>query len=210
MSEHLFGPSLSAYFTGLALGFSLIVAIGAQNAFVLRQGLRREHVFPVCLICSLSDAVLIIFGVTGFRTISERFAWLEQLLRYGGAAFLIWYGVMSLKSAVKSSGSLLAAENSPAPLGRTLAVCLALTWLNPHVYLDTVVMLGILSIGFPGAGHLFAAGAVTASFTFFFALGYGARLLRPLFAKPVVWRIFEVAIAAMMFFLAAMLIRAGG
>ena len=204
MLEALLNPSFKAYLAGLTLGFSLIVAIGAQNAFVLRQGLRSEHVLPVCLICAVSDAILISFGVTGFKVISGHFIWLEPLLRYGGAIFLIWYGAMSLRAALKSTGSLLAAENNPAPLKQTLAICLALTWLNPHVYLDTVVMLGLLSAGFPG--HVFAAGAITASFVFFFALGYGARLLRPVFARPGVWRVFETLIAGLMFFLAVMLL----
>ena len=194
------------YFTGLALGFSLIVAIGAQNAFVLRQGLRREHVFPVCLVCALSDAILIVFGVTGFRTLSEKFVWLEPALRYGGAAFLFWYGARSFWSVWRSKGGLAAAEDRPASLGRTLSVCLALTWLNPHVYLDTVVMLGILSAGFPGREAVFAAGAMSASFLFFFALGYGARALSPFFARPRVWRVFEALIGLLMWCIALKLL----
>lgn len=209
---------MQVYLTGLFLGFSLIVAIGAQNAFVLRQGLKREHVFPVCLMCALSDAVLIGFGVTGFRTLNEQFVWLEPLLRYGGTAFLVWYGATSLRSALKSSSSLLVeddqvgvkstAELAAPPLGKTLILCLALTWLNPHVYLDTVVMLGVLAAGYPGQEKIFAAGAISASFIFFFALGYGAALLRPIFAKPLTWRIFESAIALLMWFLAAKLLLA--
>lgn len=196
----------AVYFTGLALGLSLIVAIGAQNAFVLRQGLRREHVLAVCLVCALSDAALIVFGVTGFRVISERLTWLEPALRYGGAAFLFWYGLRSFRSAWSSAGGLAAAENQAAPLGRTLLICLALTWLNPHVYLDTVVMLGLLSTNYPGREAVFAAGAVSASFLFFFALGYGARLLRPVFANPRVWRGFEAAIGLLMWAIAAKLL----
>lgn len=192
---------MDVYLTGLSLGFSLIVAIGAQNAFVLRQGLRKEHVFPVCLLCALSDAVLIIFGVTGFRAVSAKYLWLEPVLRYGGAAFLFWYGARSLRSALKSSSSLLAADDRAVSLSRTLALCLALTWLNPHVYLDTVVMLGVLSTGYPGRERVFAAGAMSASVIFFFALGYGAALLRPVFANPRTWRIFEGAIAALMWFI---------
>lgn len=197
---------MSVYFTGLALGLSLIVAIGAQNAFVLRQGLRREHVFPVCLICALSDAALIVFGVTGFRVISERLDWLEPVMGLGGAVFLFWYGLRSFRAARTASGGLEAAENQAAPLGRTLLICLALTWLNPHVYLDTVVMLGLLSTNYPGREAIFAAGAVSASVMFFFALGYGARLLRPLFAKPGVWRGFEAAIGLLMWAIAPKLL----
>lgn len=196
-----------AYFTGMALGASLIIAIGAQNAFVLRQGLRREHVFPICLVCAVSDAVLIVFGVTGFHELSARLTWLEPILRYGGAAFLFWYGLKSLLSALRSSETLLAEQERPvAPLGRTLLICLALTWLNPHVYLDTVVMLGMLSRGFPGLERYFALGAMSASFIFFFSLGYGARLLRPIFANPKAWRIFEGCIAALMWFIAVKLL----
>ncbi|UQZ90407.1 amino acid transporter [Deltaproteobacteria bacterium Smac51] len=198
---------IGAWFSGFALGFSLIVAIGAQNAFVLRQGLRREHVFPVCLVCALSDAILIVIGVTSFQAVSQRFEWLEPAMRWGGAAFLIWYGLKSLRSALSSSETLLAAEDNPAPLSKTLLLCLALTWLNPHVYLDTVVMLGMLSTNYPGRTSAFAAGAMSASFIFFFALGYGARLLRPVFANPKVWRIFEGGIALLMWFIAFQLLR---
>lgn len=200
---------IAAYGIGLALGFSLIVAIGAQNAFVLRQGLRGEHVFPVCLVCALSDAALILFGVTGFHAVSARLVWLEPALRYGGAAFLAWYGARSLYSALRATGGLPVGEGPAAPLGRTLALCLALTWLNPHVYLDTVAMLGMLSTGFPGREQAFALGAISASFTFFFSLGYGARLLRPLFAKPRTWRILELGIAVLMWSIAVKLLRAG-
>lgn len=200
------GTNMGVYFTGLALGLSLIVAIGAQNAFVLRQGLRREHVFTVCLICALSDAVLIIFGVTGFRVISERLIWLEPVLRYGGAAFLFCHGFFSFRSAWSASGGLLAAENQAEPLGRTLLICLALTWLNPHVYLDTVVMLGLLSTNYPGREAVFAAGTISASVLFFFALGYGAGRLRPIFASPKVWRGFEAAIGLLMWAIAVKLL----
>lgn len=198
-----------AYFTGLALGFSLIVAIGAQNAFVLRQGLKGEHVFPVCLLCSVSDAVLIFFGVIGFQAISARYQWLEPALRYGGAAFLIWYGALSLRSALRSSAALGLSGQNPATLGKTLAICLALTWLNPHVYIDTVVMMGMLSANYPGYEKVFASGAASASLIFFFSLGYGAQKLRPLFANPKAWRVFEVLIAALMWFLAFKLLKNG-
>jgi Lysine efflux permease len=198
---------LSVYFTGFALGLSLIVAIGAQNAFVLRQGLRREHIFWVCLICALSDAALIIFGVSGFQVISARFEWINPLLRYGGAAFLFVYGLRCFYSAITSKEGLSAASSRPTSLKRTLAVCLMLTWLNPHVYLDTVVMLGMLSAAYPGREQFFALGAMTASFLFFFTLGYGARLLRPLFENPKTWRIFESLIGILMLFLAFKLLR---
>lgn len=197
---------MNVYLTGFALGLSLIVAIGAQNAFVLRQGLRREHIFWVCLICALSDAALIIFGVTGFKVVTVKFSWLTPALRYGGAAFLLCYGLRCFYSALRSNEGLKAADGRQASFWRTMAVCLMLTWLNPHVYLDTVVMLGMLSAGYPGRESVFALGAMSASFIFFFTLGYGARLLRPLFENPKTWRAFESLIGLLMLFLAAKLL----
>ncbi|MBW6421207.1 LysE/ArgO family amino acid transporter [Rhizobium sp. XQZ8] len=188
----------SVYAAGLSIGLSLIVAIGAQNAFVLRQGLRREHVFAVCLTCAVSDAILITLGVSSFRQVAEVLPWLDPVMRYGGAAFLIWYGLRSLISAFRSSGALVVGEGAGESFRRTLLTCLALTWLNPHVYLDTVVLLGTISTQFPGGQVPFAAGAATGSFLFFFGLGYGARWLRPLFAKPASWRILETLIGLMM------------
>ncbi len=194
--------SLSVYLTGLSMGLGLILAIGAQNAFVLRQGLRNEHVLAICLTCALSDAVLILLGITGFRQIAALLPWLDPAMRYGGAAFLAWYGARSLHSAFRSSGALAAGEGDAAGLGRALLTCLALTWLNPHVYLDTVVLLGTVSTRFPGLEASFAAGAVTASFLFFFSLGYGARKLRPVFADPAAWRMLEGIIALTMWLIA--------
>lgn len=200
---------LSVFGTGLMTGLSLIVAIGAQNAFVLRQGLRREHVLAVCLACALSDAVLIVAGVTGFRQISRLLPWLDPAMRYAGAAFLGWYGLRSLMAALRASGALVAGEMAAAGLRTTLLTCLALTWLNPHVYLDTVVLLGTISTRFPGGEPLFAAGAATGSLLFFFALGYGAAWLRPLFARPAAWRVLEAVIAGVMWTIAAGLVAGG-
>jgi len=170
---------LSVFLTGLTAGLGLIVAIGAQNAFVLRQGLRREHVLPVVLTCALSDAALILLGVTSFARIAALLPWLDPAMRFGGAAFLAWYGLRSLRAALRSTDALrVTAEGAAAPLGRVLLACLAFTWLNPHVYLDTVVLLGSMSTQFPGAQAAFAAGAMTGSFLFFFALGFGASRLR--------------------------------
>ncbi len=194
--------TFAVYFTGLSLGLSFIIAIGAQNAFVLRQGLRGEHVFAICLTCALSDALLITVGVTSFREIARLLPWVEPVLRYGGAAFLIWYGARSLRSALNADSALAVTAAPPAPLRRVLLTCLALTWLNPHVYLDTVVVLGSFSTRFPGQEATFAAGALTGSFFFFFALGYGARWLRPLFARPGAWRVLEGIIALVMWTLA--------
>lgn len=194
--------SFSAYIAGLASGLSLIVAIGAQNAFVLQRGLRGEHVFAVCLACALSDAVLIAAGVAGLQQMLAMAPWLDAALRYVGAAFLVWYGARSLRSALRSQEALVVGTGGAAALGPTLAATLALTWLNPHVYLDTMVLLGTLSTRHPGAEPFFAFGAITGSFAFFFGLGYGTAWLRPLFARPSSWRVLEGVIAAVMWSIA--------
>jgi L-lysine exporter family protein LysE/ArgO len=192
---------------GLVTGLSLILAIGAQNAFVLRQGLRGEHVLAVVLTCALSDALLIAIGVTSFAQVAAILPWLEAVMRYAGAAFLIWYGMRSLRSALKSTEALGVDETrAPGSLRTTLLTCLALTWLNPHVYLDTVVLLGSISTQFSSAQGLFAAGAITGSFVFFFSLGFGAKLLRPVFANPLAWRVLEGAIAVVMWLIALKLL----
>lgn len=189
------------------MGLGLIVAIGAQNAFVLRQGLRNEHVFAICLACAVSDAILIVSGVAGFGKIMALMPWLEPVMRYGGAVFLIWYGARSLLSALRSTEALaVVAETEKRSLAGTLLACLAITWLNPHVYLDTVVLLGSISTQFPGAEVSFAAGALLGSFLFFFSLGYGAAWLRPVFAKPSAWRVLDAIIALVMSVIAFKLI----
>lgn len=193
----------TGFIAGLLLGFSLIVAIGSQNAFVLRQGLRGEHVLPVCLTCALSDSILITVGVAGLGTVVALVPWLEPALRYGGAAFLIAYGLLSFRRATRNDGTLVPADGMGEGLVKTVAVCLALTWLNPHVYLDTVVLLGSISTQYPGRQAAFGLGAVTASFVFFFTLGFGARHLRPLFARPAAWRLLDVGIGVIMWSIAA-------
>ncbi|WP_454695865.1 LysE/ArgO family amino acid transporter [Achromobacter aegrifaciens] len=190
----------TAYIPGFLLGLSLIMAIGAQNAFVLRQGLRQEHVFAVCLACALSDAILISAGVAGFGLAVGALSWLEPALRYGGALFLFAYAARSLRSALRARhDSLTPSSTQTAGRAAALATCLALTWLNPHVYLDTVVLLGSVSSQYDGHKTAFALGAILASFAFFFALGYGARLLRPIFANPNAWRVLDGCVAAAMF-----------
>ena len=193
---------MSAALAGFALGLSLILAIGAQNAFVLRQGLRGEHVLAVCLTCALSDAALITLGVAGMGAAVAALPGLEVALRWGGAAFLTLYGALRLRAALKGGEALTPGGATTARLGPVLATCLALTWANPHVWLDTVVLLGSVSTRWPGEAPAFGMGAVTASFVFFFALGYGARLLRPLFARPAAWRVLDLAVAATMWALA--------
>lgn len=193
---------LTAAISGFLLGLSLIVAIGAQNAFVLRQGLRREHVLPIVLTCAISDAALIVLGVGGFSTAKRLLPGVELYMLWGGVAFLVFYGLLNLRAAFKGSGALDPAEDRATPLASALATCLALTWLNPHVYLDTVVLLGSISAQYPGREWVFGAGAVTGSFVFFFSLGYGARLLRPLFARPIAWRLLDGLVAITMFAIA--------
>jgi L-lysine exporter family protein LysE/ArgO len=195
---------MQAALAGFALGFSLILAIGAQNAFVLRQGLRREHVLPLVLTCAISDAVLIAAGVAGFGALAEAVPWLETVMRYGGAAFLIWYGASNLRSAWRG-GQVLEAGQAAGSLKTAILTCLALTWLNPHVYLDTVVLLGSISAQYDDR-VAFGAGAVAASFVFFFSLGYGARILDPLFRRPESWRVLDVIIGLTMWAIAVKLL----
>lgn len=194
------------YFAGLSLGFSLILAIGAQNAFVLRQGLKKQHVFLVFIICAVSDALLITAGVAGFASVIKQMPWLEPLARYAGVAFLVVYGAKSLWHAIKSSERLSASDQEVASAIKVALTCLAFTWLNPHVYLDTVFLLGAISTQYPGQQVEFALGGVSASFLFFATLAYGARLLAPIFEKPMAWRVFDIIIAIVMWLIAIKLL----
>lgn len=196
---------MQAGLAGFALGLSLILAIGAQNAFVLRQGLRRAHVLAVVLVCAVSDAVLVAAGVTGFGVLAEAVPGLEQIMRYGGAAFLLVYGARSFCAAWRGGVALEAGEGAGS-LRRAVLTCLALTWLNPHVYLDTVVLLGSVSAQYADR-FAFGLGAVCASFVFFFALGYGARLLAPLFQRPASWRVLDAGVGCVMWAIAIGLLR---
>lgn len=196
---------MEAAFAGFGLGLSLILAIGAQNAFVLRQGIRREHVFAVALTCALSDAILIAAGVSGFGLLVTRLPWLEPVMRWGGAAFLLVYGARAFWAAWRGGEHLEAAQTGQASLKGVLLTCLLLTWANPHVYLDTVVLLGSVAAQYTQK-MAFALGAMTASFVFFFSLGYGARMLAPLFARPVAWRLLDVLVGCIMWAVAASLI----
>ncbi|MGR3495516.1 LysE/ArgO family amino acid transporter [Citreimonas sp.] len=189
---------------GFALGLSLILAIGAQNAFVLRQGMMRRHVLPVVLVCAISDAVLITAGVAGFGALTTAIPGLELWMRLAGAAFLIWYGARTLLSAWRGGEALRAGEGTQS-LRAAILTCLAFTWLNPHVYLDTVVLLGAVSAQYDDR-LAFGAGAVVASFAFFFALGFGARALAPVFARPSAWRVLDTGIGLVMWAIAAKLL----
>jgi len=197
----------SAYLAGLGAGAGLIIAIGAQNAFVLRQGLQRLHIGPVVLVCILADVSLILLGVAGMGLVVREHPGLLQWLRYAGAAFLTAYGVLALWRAWRGESGLKPADDGAGSLGRVLLACLGFTLLNPHVYLDTVVLLGSLSTHYDGGGRwAFAGGASTASVLWFLSLGYGARVLLPVFRSQVAWRVFDVAVAAFMLTLATLLL----
>ena len=183
------------------LGLSLIIAIGSQNAFVLKQGLKREHVFLICLFCAVSDALLISAGVAGFGAVTARFPQVVTIAKFAGVVFLVGYGLQSLYASVKLSHALTTEGQAVGSLKKALLLCIGFTWLNPHVYLDTLVLVGMVSTG-ASSKLTFALGAVSASFVFFFALGYGAQLLRPLFAKPKAWNILDALVGILMLYLA--------
>jgi L-lysine exporter family protein LysE/ArgO len=197
---------LLAFLKGFATSAALIVAIGAQNAFVLRQGLKREHVLAVVLVCALSDALLITLGVAGLGGWIEHQPTALALARYGGAAFLLVYGTLAARRALHGE-SMQAAQGGPLSLRAALLVCLGFTYLNPHCWLDTVVLLGSIASQQPdGARAVFGVGAVSASALWFFGLGYGARLLAGVFVRPVAWKLLDGTIALVMGALAASLI----
>ena len=190
---------------GLLAGLSLIVAIGAQNAYVLRQGLARHHLAAIVAVCALSDLVLILAGVTGIGTIVEQAPWVLTLVRWLGVAFLVWYAVGSLRRA-RHAESLAAGGAAAESRRRVIGRAVALTWLNPHVYLDTVLLLGSIANTHGSSGRWwFAAGAGLASVLWFTGLGYGARLLAPLLARPRAWQVLDVLIAVTMLLIALQL-----
>ena len=202
---------MTALLAGLGLGFSLIVAIGAQNLFVLRQGLRREHIVPVIIVCAVSDAVLVVIGIAGLGVVLQSIPWLETVVRWLGFAFLVGYGLLAAWRAWKPKGGLVTAnEQDDAPAvsaiqsrstsRRTTVIltALALTWLNPHVYLDTVFLLGTVANTHGDMRWWFAAGAVAASLVWFFGLAYGSRHLGRWLSTPRAWRILDAIIAVVM------------
>ncbi|MHA7133332.1 LysE/ArgO family amino acid transporter [Oerskovia turbata] len=198
--------TLAPLLAGLGAGLSLIVAIGSQNAFVLRQGLRREHVLPVVLVCALSDLVLIAAGVAGLGVLVARAPVLLAVITWGGAAFLLLLAMQAARRALRPT-TLDAAEGGlRMSAGAAVGTALALTWLNPHVYLDTVLLLGSVAAGHGDARWAFGAGAGIASILWFTTLGFGARVLAPVFARPVAWRVLDGAIAAVMAVLAVTLV----
>ncbi|WP_248305730.1 LysE/ArgO family amino acid transporter [Agromyces sp. H66] len=225
---------VSSLLAGLGLGLSLIVAIGAQNLFVLRQGIRREHVFAVAAICALSDLALIVVGVSGIGAVLQAVPWLVEVIRWLGAAFLVGYGLLAARRAIRPTGEALVADEAsedrggtqrrretptevttrtvtaPATTRTTLAAavltCLALTWLNPHVYLDTVFLLGSVANTHGDGRWAFAVGAGIASIAWFFGLAYGARLLGGVLGSPRAWRVLDGVIAVVMVVLGVSLV----
>lgn len=189
---------ISAFTSGFLTSLSLILAIGAQNAFVLRQGLRREHVGLVVAICALSDASLMAIGVGGFGLLLPSLPWLQHALLWAGAVFLFVYGALRFKAAWKGGEALLPTNQNAATAFQILTTCIILTWANPHVYIDTVMLLGSLSTHYAPYETLFGGGGALGSLLFFSSLGYGARFLAPIFTKPRAWVILEIVIGITM------------
>ena len=199
----MIGPAV----TGFATGFSLILAIGAQNAFVLRQGLIGQHVLPLVLLCAVSDALLISAGVAGFGAVTQAVPALPRIMALAGAAFLFVYGALRFRAAWAGDYALVL-EGMGGSLGTVLATGAAFTWLNPHVYLDTLALVGAVSTRYEPFDEklAFGIGAVSASFVFFFSLGFGARFLAPIMRSPRAWRRLDIGIGAVMWALALMLV----
>jgi len=202
---------IQSFLTGFFLGFSLIIAIGAQNTFVLRQGIAGQHVFYVALFCALSDALLIIIGVAGISFFLNNLISQNSNIIFGlSAVWLAGYGVIRLRSVFKSSKTIKIEMSILRGLFPTISVAAVLTFLNPHVYLDTMILIGSISQQFSGFHKItFALGAVLASFIFFFSLAYGARLLMPIMTRPFSWKILDSLIAFIMFTIAFKLASAG-
>lgn len=192
-------PALLTAAAGFGTGLSLIVAIGAQNAFVLRQGIVRRHVLPVVVLCAVSDVALIAVGISGIGAVLAHAPAAITVIRWAGAAFLVSYAVLAARRALRPGRLDATMEVGSATLATSILTCLALTWLNPHVYLDTVLMLGSVANNQGDSGRwLFGLGAATASVTWFLALGYGAQFLHRVFARPNAWRVLDAGIAALM------------
>jgi L-lysine exporter family protein LysE/ArgO len=197
--------SMIAALTGFATGLGLIIAIGAQNAFVLRQGLRREFVFPIVLFAAVSDALLIIVGIAGLGALIQGFPLALEVIRYAGAAYLTWFGISAVRRAMKPSTLEAASEGKGTLAGALLSIA-ALTYLNPHVYLDTVILLGGVANQFSDDRWVFGLGAATASFVWFFSLGYFAKFLSRFVSSPKFWRVLDSFIAVLMFTIAVLLL----
>ena len=186
---------------------SLILAIGAQNAFVLKQGIKKENIFVICLICTISDAVLIFAGVFGLGSLVQNFPIIKQIALYGGFLFLLFYALKSFHSCFFKDLSMdTSSDYARSNLKKNILLTLAFTWLNPHVYLDTMILIGSVSTKFKDENLIFGVGASLASFCFFFTLGYLARFLAPIFARPISWKILEFFVGLIMLALAFMLL----
>jgi L-lysine exporter family protein LysE/ArgO len=190
-----------AFLPGFFAGLSLIVAIGAQNAFVIRQGLSRQHVFVVVAICAIADAALIALGIAGLGAIIQGLPWLLEGVRWFGVAYLTWFGIKSVRSAFKNDVMDVSGEQTTS-LKKAVAAVLGFTLLNPHVYLDTVILLGSISNQFAEDRWVFGFGAMTASIVWFSAIGFGARAASRFMSKPIFWRVLDSIIAAVMFTIA--------
>lgn len=197
---------VSAYLNGFLLSLSLILAVGAQNAFVLKQGLRGEFVLPIVAFCVVSDAILMAMGVFGFAALMERLPAAAPFMIWFGAIFVFIYGVLSFRRAWQGGAALDPATAPKGSLRAAMMFCFAVTWLNPHAYLDTVFLVGSVASRFVDATVAFWVGASSGSGLFFIALGFGARFLAPLMARPGAWRVLEFAIGVVMFVIAAGLI----
>lgn len=198
---------LNTYLQGFVVGLSLIFAIGAQNAFVLKQGLKQQYIFWICLVCALSDSVLILSGVFGFAKVVQNYPQLVSIAQYLGAAFLLLYGTQHFYQSFTAQQALVLSQLDESNLWKMLLISLAFTWLNPHVYVDTVVLIGSISTQFMGYELYFALGAITASWVFFYSLGYGARLLLPLFSHAKSWKVLDFMIGIMMWSIAISLVK---
>jgi L-lysine exporter family protein LysE/ArgO len=197
--EYFYG--VIALITGFFTGMSLIVAIGAQNAFVIKQGLLRSHVTLIVFVCAISDAFLIILGTGGLSTIIQSRPDVLDVIRWFGVIYLTWFGIKSVRSAFRDE-TLTAADESAESWKKVLLTVLAMTYLNPHVYLDTVIFVGSLANQFESQRWYFALGACIASGVWFSAIGYGAKSASHLMSKPLFWRVLDSVIGAIMFTLA--------
>lgn len=198
---------MQAFISGFFTSLSLILAIGAQNAFVLKQGIKRENIFIICLICAISDAALIFAGVFGLGSLVQNFPIIKQIALYGGFLFLLFYALKSFHSCFFKDLSMdTSSDYARSNLKKNILLTLAFTWLNPHVYLDTMILIGSVSTKFKDENLIFGVGASLASFCFFFALGYLARFLAPIFARPISWKILEFFVGLVMLALAFMLV----
>lgn len=200
-------PEIMAFWSGLGTGLGLIVAIGSQNAYVLKQGLLRNHPFIIALLCSTIDAIMIILGIGGLGLVITSHHLLLDIARYGGALFLFVYGAISFKGVFKNEKLDIGDPKRKTGLKNTILTLLALSLLNPHLYLDTCVLIGTIGAHFKGIEkQCFTIGAVSASFIWFFSLSYGAKLLVPLFEKPTAWKILDLLVALIMWSIAGFLI----